>query len=386
ELYELDQNVHVQLLGINDFHGQLDTWRSIKDSTGKVVDYSGGIEFLSAYLKQRETANPANTLMIQAGDLVGASPPVSALLQDEPTIRFMNEIGMDVGTIGNHEFDEGVVEMKRLIHGGDHPKTAQYEAKYGKFTGSTMDYIVANVVDENTNEPILPPYNIKEVDGVKIGFIGVVTKDTPTIVTPSGVAGVKFTDEVTAINKYAKELTDQGVKTIVVLAHNPGSSKTDGTGATGQVVDMAKAVDPAVDVIYGAHDHKYLNTNVDGKVLVQSWSYGTAFSDIDLTIDPATGDVIKDQTKAEVVDTLHSKITPDAKIKAELDGYQEDIKPVVSQVVGSTSAPITNAANASGESALGNLIADGMRAVTHTQLGFMNSGGIRNPLPGGTIT
>jgi len=386
ELYELDQNVHVQLLGINDFHGQLDTWRSIKDSTGKVVDYSGGIEFLSAYLKQRETANPANTLMIQAGDLVGASPPVSALLQDEPTIRFMNEIGMDVGTIGNHEFDEGVVEMKRLIHGGDHPKTAQYEAKYGKFTGSTMDYIVANVVDENTNEPILPPYNIKEVDGVKIGFIGVVTKDTPTIVTPSGVAGVKFTDEVTAINKYAKELTDQGVKTIVVLAHNPGSSKTDGTGATGQVVDMAKAVDPAVDVIYGAHDHKYLNTNVDGKVLVQSWSYGTAFSDIDLTIDPATGDVIKDQTKAEVVDTLHSKITPDAKIKAELDGYQEDIKPVVSQVVGSTSAPITNAANASGESALGNLIADGMRAVTHTQLGFMNSGGIRNPLPEGTIT
>lgn len=390
ELYELDQNVHVQLLGINDFHGQLDTVRSIKgkDSEGKdiIVDYSGGIEWLAAYLKDREATNPANTLMLQAGDLVGASPPVSALLQDEPTIRIMNEIGMDVGTIGNHEFDEGVAEMKRLIYGGDHPKTAQYEAKYGKFTGSTMDYVVANVVDENTNEPILPPYSIKEVDGVKIGFIGVVTRDTPTIVTPSGVAGVKFTDEVTAINKYAKELTDQGVKTIVVLAHNPGSSKTDGTAATGQVVDMAKAVDPDVDVIYGAHDHKYLNTNVDGKVLVQSWSYGTAFSDIDLTIDPATGDVIKDQTKAEVVDTLHSKIIPDAKIKAELDGYQEDIKPVVSQVVGSTSAPITNAANASGESALGNLIADGMRAVTHTQLGFMNSGGIRNPLPGGTIT
>ncbi|MEH7084611.1 bifunctional 2',3'-cyclic-nucleotide 2'-phosphodiesterase/3'-nucleotidase [Neobacillus drentensis] len=386
ELYELDQNVHVQLLGINDFHGQLDTWRSIKDSTGKVVDYSGGVEWLAAYLKDREAANPANTLMLQAGDLVGASPPVSALLQDEPTIRMMNEIGMDVGTIGNHEFDEGVAEMKRLIHGGDHPKTAQYEAKYGKFTGSTMDYVVANVVDEKTNETILPPYAVKEVDGVKIGFIGVVTADTPSIVTPSGVAGVKFTDEVTAVNKYAKELTDQGVKTIVVLAHNPGTSKTDGTAATGKVVDMAKEIDPAVDVIYGAHDHKYLNTNVEGKVLVQSWSYGTAFSDIDLTIDPTTGDVIKDQTKAEVVDTLHSKITANAKIKAELDSYQEDIKPVVSQVVGSTSAAITNVANASGESALGNLIADGMRSVTGTQLGFMNSGGIRNPLPEGTIT
>ncbi|WP_248737113.1 bifunctional 2',3'-cyclic-nucleotide 2'-phosphodiesterase/3'-nucleotidase [Neobacillus rhizosphaerae] len=386
EQYSLDQNVHVQLLGINDFHGQLDTWKSIKDSTGKVVDYSGGIEYLAAYLKDREAANPANTLMIQAGDLVGASPPVSALLQDEPTIRMMNEIGLDVGTIGNHEFDEGVVEMKRLINGGSHPKTEKYEGKYGKFTGSTMDYVVANVVDEKTNEPILPPYAIEEVEGVKIGFIGVVTTDTPTIVTPSGVAGVKFTDEVTAINKYAKELTAKGVKTIVVLAHNPGSSKTDGTGATGQVVDMAKAIDSSVDVVYGAHDHKYLNTNVEGKVLVQSWSYGTAFSDIDLTIDPATGDVIKDQTKAEVVDTLHSKITPDAKIKAELDGYQEDIKPIVSRPVSETAMELSKTANEHGESVLGNVIADGMRTIMHTQFGFMNSGGVRNPLPKGIIT
>ncbi|MET3196059.1 metallophosphoesterase [Gottfriedia sp. OAE603] len=170
-------DIHVQLLGINDYHGQLDTWRSIKDSTGKVVDYSGGIEYLAAYLKEREATNPANTLMIQAGDLVGASPPVSALLQDEPTIRFMNELGFDVGTIGNHEFDEGVAEMKRLIYGGSNPKTEKYEAKYGKFTGSTMDYVVANVVDDK-NEPILPPYVVKEVGGAKIGFIGVVTTET----------------------------------------------------------------------------------------------------------------------------------------------------------------------------------------------------------------
>ncbi|WP_223592194.1 bifunctional 2',3'-cyclic-nucleotide 2'-phosphodiesterase/3'-nucleotidase [Neobacillus bataviensis] len=384
EQYTLDQNVHIQLLGINDFHGQLDTWRSIKDASGKTVDYSGGIEWLAAYMKEREATNPANTLMVQAGDLVGASPPVSALMQDEPTIRMMNEIGIDVGTIGNHEFDEGVAEMKRLIYGGSNPKTEKYEAKYGKFTGANFPYVVANVVDEKTNENILPPYVVKEVDGVKIGFIGVVTTETPLIVTPSGVAGVKFTDEVTAINKYAKELTDKGVKTIVVLAHDPGTSKTDGTAATGKVVDMAKVIDPSVDVIYGAHDHKYLNTTVDNKTLVQSWSYGTAFSDIDLTIDAVTGDII--DRKAEVVDTLHSKITADAKIKAELDSYQEDIKPIVSQVVGSTSAPITNVANASGESALGNLIADGMRKVTGTELGFMNSGGIRNPLPGGTIT
>ncbi|WP_074432842.1 bifunctional 2',3'-cyclic-nucleotide 2'-phosphodiesterase/3'-nucleotidase [Neobacillus jeddahensis] len=384
EQYALDQNVHVQLLGINDYHGQLDTWRSIKDSTGKVVDYSGGIEYLAAYLKQHEAANPTNTLMISDGDLVGASPPVSALLQDEPTIRFMNEIGLDVGTIGNHEFDEGVAEMKRLIFGGDNPKTAQYEAKYGKFTGSTMDYVVANVVDKDTKEPILDPYVVKEVDGVKIGFIGVVTTETPSIVIPSGTAGVDFTDEVTAINKYAKELTDQGVKTIVVLAHNPGTSNTDGTNATGDVVEIAKNVDDSVDVIYGAHDHKYLNAKVNGKILVQSWSYGTAFSDLDLTIDPVTQEIVEDE--AQVIDTLHSKITPDAKIKDELDGYQADIAPITGQVVGEASAPITNTANEAGESALGNFIADGMRDTTNTDFAFMNSGGIRNSLPQGTLT
>lgn len=384
EQYTLDQNVHVQLLGINDYHGQLDTWKAIKDTNGNITDYSGGIEWLAGYLEQREAANPANTLMLQAGDLVGASPPVSALLQDEPTIRFMNELGFDVGTIGNHEFDEGVAEMKRLIDGGSNPRTEKYEEKYGKFTGSTMDYVVANVVDEKTKEPILPPYTVKEVDGVKIGFIGVVTTETPTIVTPKGVEGVEFTDEVEAVNKYAKKLTDEGVKTIVVLAHDPGTSKTDGTNATGKVVDMAKAIDSTVDVIYGAHDHKYLNTNVNGKILVQSWSYGTAFSDIDLTIDPVTQDIV--DKKAEVVDTLHSKITPDKHIEAELAGYQEDIRPITSQVMGETTDVMSNAANASGESVLGNFIADGMKATTGTDFGFMNSGGIRNPLPKGTIT
>ncbi|MGG3467958.1 bifunctional 2',3'-cyclic-nucleotide 2'-phosphodiesterase/3'-nucleotidase [Neobacillus pocheonensis] len=384
EQYTLDQNVHVQLLGINDFHGQLDTWRAIKNASGAIVDYSGGIEWLAAYLKDREATNPANTLMVQAGDLVGASPPVSALLQDEPTIRMMNEIGIDVGTIGNHEFDEGVAEMKRLIYGGSNPKTEKYEAKYGKFTGANFPYVVANVVDEKTNETILPPYVVKEVNGVKIGFIGVVTTETPTIVTPSGVAGVKFTDEVDAINKYANELTDKGVKTIVVLAHDPGTSATNGSNPTGKVVDMAKAIDPSVDIIYGAHDHRYLNSTVNGKTLVQSWSYGTAFSDIDLTIDAVTGDII--DRKAEVVDTLHSKITPDAKIKAELDSYQEDIAPIVSRVVGETKVELTNVANRHGESVLGNVIADGMIAATGTQFAFMNSGGIRNPLPKGTIT
>ncbi|MGJ7911223.1 bifunctional 2',3'-cyclic-nucleotide 2'-phosphodiesterase/3'-nucleotidase [Neobacillus sp. LXY-1] len=369
ETYQLDQNVHVQLLGINDLHGQLDYKTTV---SGKPA---GGIEYLAGYLKEREATNVSNTLMVQAGDAVGASRPVSALLQDEPTIRFLNELGFDVGTVGNHEFDEGVTEMLRLINGGSHPKTVD---KYGAFEGAAFPYVVANVVKEDTNQPILPPYVIKEVDGVKIGFIGVVTTDTPNIVTPSGVAGVKFTDEVDAINKNAAELESKGVKSIVVLAHDPGTSATDGSNPTGKVVDMAKAVDDEVDVIFGAHDHKYLNSTVDGKLLVQSYSYGTAFSDVDLAIDPVTQDITT--KKAEIVSTFQDAAHLDAKVKAELDAYQADVAPITSQVVGEAVAPISRTANEAGETALGNLIADGMKTITKTDFGFMNVGGIRDDI------
>jgi len=373
-VYTFKNKVHVQLLGINDLHGQLDYTTKV---SGKDV---GGIEYLAAYLKQREATNP-NTIMLQAGDAVGASRPVSALLQDEPTIRFLNEIGFDIGTIGNHEFDEGVAEMLRLINGGPHNATVE---KYGTFEGADFPYVAANVVYENTGKTILDPYVIKEIDGVKIGFIGVVTTETPSIVTASGTKGVKFTDEVDAINKYTAELKAQGVESIVVLAHDPGTSAADGSNPTGRVVDIANAVDDEVDVIFGAHDHKYLNSTVDGKLLVQSYSYGTAFSDVDLVIDPVSKDIVA--KKAEVVSTFHDGITPDAQIKAELAQYQADIAPITEQVVGEASADITRTANKAGETALGNLIADGMRAATDTDFAFMNIGGIRNDLNKGPIT
>jgi 5'-nucleotidase len=160
----------LQLLGINDFHGQLDETRLMG---GKPV---GGAAYLAAYLRQRERENP-NTLLVQAGDMAGASAPESALLKDEPTIQVLNALGFDVGTIGNHEFDEGIPEMMRLIYGGFHPKT-------GYFEGASFPYICTNVLDNKTKKPIFPPYYIKRVNGVPIGFIGIVTKTTPSIVTP----------------------------------------------------------------------------------------------------------------------------------------------------------------------------------------------------------
>ncbi|MBS4204133.1 bifunctional 2',3'-cyclic-nucleotide 2'-phosphodiesterase/3'-nucleotidase [Lederbergia citrea] len=365
-------HVKVHLLGINDFHGQLDTYNASINA--------GGGEYLAAYLKKWKATNP-NTLLVHAGDVVGASPPTSALLQDEPTIRFLNKLGFDVGTLGNHEFDKGVQEMLRLIHGGSHPNTVE---KYGPFEGANFPYVAANVIDEKTGETILDPYVIKEVDGVPIGFIGIALASTPSIVIPSGVEGVRFTDEVEAINKATAELKEKGVKAIVVLAHNPGVSKSDGTGADGEIVDIANKVDDEVDIIFGGHNHAYMNAMVGNKLLVQSYSYGTAFSAVDIEIDRTTKDIVA--KKAEIVTTYRDKITPDAEIKAMIDQYKEDVAPIINEVVGHAPKAITRDQNADGESALGNLIADSMRDQTGTDFAFMNPGGIRADLKAGDLT
>ncbi|MBB6284719.1 bifunctional metallophosphatase/5'-nucleotidase [Geobacillus subterraneus] len=362
--------IDVQLLGINDFHGQLNVTRKVGGREAGRADY------LAVYLKQREAENK-NTLLVHAGDAVGASPPVSALLQDEPTIEVLNKLGFDVGTLGNHEFDEGVAEMLRLIHGGYHPATDD-------FAGADFPYVSANVVDKETKKPILPPYVIKRVNGMPIGFIGVTLTDTPSIVTPSGVAGVEFIDEAAAINKAVGELKKKGVETIIVLAHNPGTSRPDGTNASGEIVDIAKNVDDEVDVIFAGHNHAYLNAVVDGKLLVQSYSYGTAFSDVDLKIDPRTKDVVA--KKAEIVTTYHDGITPDPEIRALIEKYEAKVAPLVNQVVGTAAETITDEQNASGESALGNLIADAQRAAMKTDVAFMNPGGIRADIEQGEVT
>ncbi|MEY2193269.1 bifunctional UDP-sugar hydrolase/5'-nucleotidase [Neobacillus sp. BF23-41] len=362
--------IQVQLLGINDLHGQLNVTRKVN---GKPV---GRVDYLAAYLKQREAENK-NTLLVQDGDMVGASPPVSALLQDEPTIEILNKLGFDIGTVGNHEFDEGLTELMRLIKGGTHPKT-------GNFAGSNFPWIVANVVNEKTGKTILPPYQVIKVNGMPIGFIGVVTTETPKLVVPSGVAGLHFTDEVEAINRNVAELKKQGVKSIVVLAHNPGTSGPNGENPVGQLVDIANRVDDEVDIIFGGHNHAYMNATIDNKLVVQSYSYGTAFSDVDLEIDPKTKDIVS--KRAEIVTTFQEGIEPDPEIKKMIEGYEAKIEPIVNQVVGSSSESLTAKQNENGESVLGDFIADAQRKALNTELAFMNPGGIRADIDPGDIT
>lgn len=367
---ETKRFLQVQLLGINDLHGQLNVTRSV---AGKPA---GRVDVLAAYLKQREAENP-NTLLVQVGDMVGASPPVSALLQDEPTIEILNRLGFDIGTVGNHEFDEGVDELLRLINGGIHEKT-------GDFAGSSFPWIVSNVINEKTGKSILPPYKIIKVNGTPIGFIGVVTTETPNIVIQSGVAGLKFTDEVETINHYVAELKKQGVKSIVVLAHNPGTSGINGENPTGDLVKIANEVDDEVDIIYGGHNHAYMNAIINNKLVVQSYSYGTAFSDIDIEIDPKTNDIVS--KKAEIITTFQEGIEPDPQIKQMIQKYEAKVEPIANRVVGSTSINLTAMQNANGESVLGDLIADAQRSTMKTDFAFMNPGGIRADIDAGDIT
>ncbi|WP_235847680.1 bifunctional 2',3'-cyclic-nucleotide 2'-phosphodiesterase/3'-nucleotidase [Paenibacillus tuaregi] len=368
------ENVKVQILGINDFHGQLDTTSNF--GAGDV----GRADYLAAYLKQRKATN-SNTLLVHNGDSVGASAPVSSLDRDKPTLDFLNMMEFDVGTLGNHEFDQGVPALLAQVNGGKDPIKPEIE-----FNKLNFDVINANALyksptaTDDTYNPIVKPYVIKEIGGEKVGFIGVVTMATVTKVSPSALAGVKLVDQAPVVNAAVKELQAQGVHAIVVLAHDPASTKNNVT--TGEAVDLANAVDSDVDVIFAGDNHAKVNDTVNGKLIVQAYSYGTAFADIDLEIDPATHDIVKKQ--ADIVDVKQDGITPDAEVTKFIEDALAKY-PILAKPVGTTTEAITRTDAYNAESALGNLIADAMRVTMNSDFAFMNPGGIRADLPKGDI-
>lgn len=373
-------DVEVHLLGINDLHGQLDTTSIVADKA------AGTAPILATYLKQAQ-AKYEHSLLFHNGDSVGASAPISSLERDEPTIEWMNMMGFDVGSLGNHEFDQGIAALKAQLNGGLDPKDGVVTHK-----GANFDYVNANVIEEATGKTLIDPYVIKEVGGVKIGFIGLVTKSTPAKVSPAGTKGVRFLsveEEVAAVNKYAKELQDKGVETIIVLAHDPASTKEGAT--TGEAADLAKAL-PAnspIDVIVAGDNHALANGEVNGKLIVQAYSYGTAFEDIKLLIDPKTGDVT--EKSATVTTTFQEGVTPDAESVALIKKYLEK-HPELTKPVGTTDGSVTRTDAYNNEAALGNLIADAMRTADFgdnaeaADFAFMNPGGIRADLPKGDVT
>jgi 5'-nucleotidase len=396
------QTTSIQLLGVNDFHGNLEPLATSERTyssapTGNVEGQitcdggaAGGAAYLDAYMDQYAALNPDNTIRVHAGDMVGGSPLISSYFHDEPTIEATNLMEFDVGTLGNHEFDEGGQEMLRLIDGGQRDDGLQYkEDASGQlvntsdpdFAGADYPYISANVVYADTGELVLDPYTIVERDGVKVGFIGVTTEETPDIVVPDAVEPFEFLDISKSVDRYSKKLRKQGVETIVVLAH-AGGTQTSAEEATGEIIsETAEMNNKLVDVIIAGHSHSYLNTTVNDILIVEGFGLGTAFETVNLTIDRATGDVI--EASAEVVPTCNAGITPDAETAALVAQYDEQVTTIENRVVGTT---ITPTADADGESALGDLIADAQRAYAGTQIAFMNPGGIRAPIEAGEVT
>jgi 5'-nucleotidase len=363
-------DVHVQLLVVNDFHGQLDKYHTVLGTV------TGGAEYLAAYLKKYKKVNPS-TILIHAGDMTGASPPISSQFRDQPTIEFMNILHFDVGTLGNHEFDHGVNAMKHLIYGG-------YNQKTGYFQGTKTAYISANIIDKKTNSPLFPPYFIKHIDGMKIGFIGVVTTETNHYVTPENRQQVNIIDEVSAINRTVKVLKDKGVKAIVVLAHISAKSDLTGGNPIGALVKMAPQIDKEVDVIFAGHSHDYANTVADGKLIVQALAYGKAFSQVNITIDRKTKDIV--EKNAKIILTSHDQIEPDSQTHAFLKKYKQKLGKKFYKNIGKLPWDVTRYHDVNGNSPLAKMIAEAERKAMGTEIAFVHQGEMRGNLKKGNIT
>ncbi|MFI6447876.1 bifunctional metallophosphatase/5'-nucleotidase [Kitasatospora sp. NPDC050543] len=399
------KTVNLQLLAINDFHGNLEppagssgNITEIDPATGKTVATpAGGIEYLATAL--REARIPADdSITVAAGDIVGASPLTSALFHDEPTIEAMDKLGLDVTAVGNHEFDEGAKELLRLQDGGCHPTDGCYE-KGRKFKGANFNYLASNVTDQKTGKPILAPYWVTKSQGVKIGFIGATLEGTPDVVTAEGVKGLKFGDEVETINKYAAELKKQGVNSIVALIHEGGypASTTynydcgaSGQGISGPIVEIAKNLDPAIGAIVSGHTHNaYACTIPDPQGVPRSVtsaaSFGRLYTEIDLKLDKSTGTIVRPSVKAanHVVRRTVAK-APD--MTALIDHYSKLAAPVAGRSLGYIAGDINGRGSSALEKPLGDVIADAQLAGLSApdkggaQIAFMNPGGIRSDL------
>ncbi|EFL33131.1 secreted 5'-nucleotidase [Streptomyces viridochromogenes DSM 40736] len=391
----------VQLLSFNDLHGNLEppagssgrVTENQPDGTTKTID-AGGVEYLATHLREARKGQKYS-VTAAGGDMVGASPLISGLFHDEPTIEALNKLDLDVTSVGNHEFDEGAGELARLQNGGCHPKDGCYTDE--KFQGADFPYLAANVLDEKTKKPILKPYWVWKKNGVKVGFIGVTLEGTPNIVSADGVKGLAFKDEVETINKYAKVLQKQGVKSIVALIHEggfPASSSYNydcdspgaGDGVSGPIVDIAKNVTPQVDALVTGHTHNAYVCSIDDpagkpRMVTSAASFGRLYTDTTLTYDRKTGDIARTAVKS--ANRVVTRDVPKAPDMTQLISKWNTLAaPIGNRAIGYISGDIGNTGT---ESPLGDLIADaqlahGKQLDPETDLALMNPGGIRAPL------
>jgi len=335
-----DGPVELQLLGVNDFHGHLEP-----PEPGL-----GGAAWLGAHLNQAARSHPDRTIRVHAGDMIGASPLISSQFHDEPTIEATNMMDFDVGAVGNHEFDEGGDELMRVLR------------------GSRYQWLAANTVDPETGATFLPPYKVIERGGVRVGFIGVTTDDTPTWLLPEFKRDYRFLDLSDTVNRWVPELRARGVEAIVVLAHAGAFQK--GQSAAGEIADETSQMDDAVDVVVAGHTHSQLNFTVDGKLVVESFAYGTGYDRVRISVDRVTGDVI--EKSAELATTTHAGTAPDPELASLVAEYASRVAPFGERVVGELDEELDS-------DELGELVADAQRAFAGADAAFVNGGNTRQP-------
>jgi 5'-nucleotidase len=406
----------IQILSLNDFHGQLQTVNPVSSSGGRIGALqgtspnqtclpptcvpAGGVEYLATHVRSLRAENP-NTVFVSAGDLIGATPLLSALFHDEPTIEAFNLMGLEFNGVGNHEFDEGVGELLRMQNGGCHPVDGCGDGD--GFDGAAFDFLAANVTYKSNGETIFPPYAIREFKGVNVAFVGMTLKGTPLIVSPGGIATVDFLDEAASVNALVPELKAQGIETIVVLLHEGGivgpGAGGPGTGGNpalintcdnprGPLPPIVEAMDDEIDIVITGHTNWAINCLIDGKVVTGAASQGRLITDIDFSVSRATKDVVGPISVNNRIVT--QDVPKAADLTALIAEYNVFAGPIAAVVVGETTAAMDRSILTPGrESTIGRLIADAQlesSAGAGAVIAFMNPGGIRANLDAGPIT
>jgi 5'-nucleotidase len=382
--------VELRILAINDFHGNLRPppggirINDPEDKSKKVMVAAGGAESMATLVKQLRDGH-RNTIFVAAGDLIGASPFLSAMFHDEPSIESLSMMGLAITSVGNHEFDEGKTELLRMQTGGCHPVDGCQGPH--PFEGAKFHYLAASTIETATGKSVLPPYEIREFDGIPVAFIGLTLKGTAGIVSPAGITGLEFRDEAETVNALVPQLKARGVEAIVVLIHEGGEPAGDYNecpGISGPIVDIVKKFDRAVDVVVSGHTHRAYVCNIDGRLVTSGDKYGTLVTAIDLKLDPASRDVIS--ANAENVIVANASLAKDPEQTALIEAYDRLSAPIANRPAGSATQTLSRVPNEAGESPLGDIIADAQLAVTKDAkdgsavIALTNPGGIRTDI------
>lgn len=382
--------IELRILAINDFHGNLRPppggirISDPEDKSKKVMVAAGGAEYMATLVKQLSEGHK-NTIFVAAGDLIGASPFLSAMFHDEPSIESLSMMGLAITSVGNHEFDEGKTELLRMQNGGCHPEDGCQGPH--PFAGAKFHYLAASTIETATGKSILPPYEIREFEGIPVAFIGLTLKETAGIVSPSGIAGLEFRDEAETVNALVPELKARGVEAIVVLIHQGGEPSGDYNECptiTGPIVDIVKKFDRAVDVVISGHTHRAYVCDIEGRLVTSGDKYGTLVTAIDLKLDPATRDIVS--ARAENVIVANASLAKDPEQTALIDAYDKLSAPIANRPAGSVTQTLSRVPNEAGESALGDVIADAQLAATRdikdggAVIALTNPGGIRTDI------